>query len=125
MIEFQKKKRIRRVLYSPIVLLTLAIIFVILFRSSWGIYHKERLSSVNLEKEKIELEKLSLREKNLNSSLAYLKTEQGIENEIRSKFRVVKEGEKVAVIIDDEATTVPAQTATTTYNFWYRIFHWF
>lgn len=125
MIEYQKKKKVKRMLYSPIVLLLLAIIFVILFRSLWSVYKKEKVSDENLSKERIELEKLSLREKSLASALEYLKTEQGIESEIRSRFRLVKEGEQVAVIVDEEATDTQEQASTTNRGFWYRIFHWF
>ncbi|MEK7464000.1 MAG: septum formation initiator family protein [Patescibacteria group bacterium] len=124
MLEFQKKKKLRKILYSPIVLLLLAIIFILLFRGVWGVYKKNRLSVQNLEQERNELERFALREKNLAASLDYLKTDQGIESEIRAKFRVVKEGEQVAVIIDGQATGT-AQTATTTRGFWYRLFHWF
>jgi cell division protein FtsB len=122
MLEFQKKKQLRKILYSPIVLLLLAILFVLLFRGVWGVYQKERLSSQNLEKERNELAKLVDREKNLAASLDYLKTEQGVENEIRTKFRAVKDGEQVAVIIDSQATRT-AQSATTTRSFWYQLFH--
>lgn len=128
MIEFQQKKKIRKILYSPIVLIILFIILAILLRSLWGVYEKERISSENLSKEKNELEKLSIREKNLARALEYLKTDQGIENEIRSKFRVVKEGEKVAVIVGEDATNTKRQlstVSTTTPSLWYRILNWF
>lgn len=123
MLEFQKKKQLRKILYSPIVLLVFSIILVLLLKGVWGVYQKERLSAQNLEQEKGELEKLALREKNLAASLDYLKTDQGIESEIRTKFRVVKEGEKVAVILDNQASSAPV-VATTTHGFWYRLFHW-
>lgn len=122
MLEFQKKKKLRKILYSPAVLIILAIIFVLLLRGSWSIYKKANLSMQNLEKERIELEKLVLREKNLASSLDYLKTDQGIENEIRSKFRAVKEGEQVAVIVDEQNPTSSA-TTTKKHGFWYNLFH--
>lgn len=123
MLEFQKKKQLRKILYSPIVLLILAIIFVLLFRGVWGVYQKAHLSAENLEKERNELEKLALREKNLAASLDYLKTEQGVENEIRTKFRAVKEDEYVAVIVDPQASTTSTSTTTTKGGFWYRLFH--
>ena len=122
MLEFQKKKKLRKILYSPIVLLLLAILFVLLFRGVWGVFQKERISAQNLEKERNEFEKLVLREKNLAASLDYLKTDQGVENEIRTKFRAVKDDEQVAVIIDNQATGTE-QAATTTRGFWYRLFH--
>ena len=99
--EFRKKKKLKKIFYSPVILVILIVVFMILLKSVFGAYQKERLSSENLDKEKIELEKLSLRQKTLADSIEFLKTDQGVENEIRSKFRAVKEGERIAVIIDD------------------------
>lgn len=124
MYDFQQKKKIKKILYSPIVLLILAIIFVMLLRGVWGVYKKSQISYENLEREKNELNKLMAREKTLNSSIEYLKTEQGIEDEIRTKFRAVKDGEQVAVIIN-EGTTTPVSVATSTPSFWYKLFHLF
>lgn len=120
--EFQQKKKIRRILYSPIVLIILAIILIILIKGVWSVYNKERLSSENLEQERTELAKLENREKSLASSFDYLKTDQGIESEIRTKFRAVKEGEKVAVIVDEKTPTSSA-TTTQKHGFWYNLFH--
>ncbi len=123
MLEFQKKKKIRKILYSPVVLLLLAIILVLILRGFVGVYKKAKISAQSLERERIELDKLSSREKNLAASIDYLKTDQGIENEIRTKFRAVKDGEQVAVIIDNNATSVPV-IATSTPSLFYRLFHW-
>ena len=112
MLEFQKKKRIRKILYSPIVLLLLAIIFVLLFRGTWGVYKKE-------------IDKLISRQNSLTSSLDYLKTDQGVEGEIRSKFRAVKEGEKVSVIVDDQKSDSTSTASSTEEGFWSKFFNWF
>lgn len=125
MYDFQKKRKIRKILYSPIILLTLILLLVILIRGLFGVYKKAQLSARNLERERIELEKLISREKSLASSIDYLKTEQGIEDEIRTKFRVVKEGESVAVIVDKQPPVIPSvSTSTNAGNFWSRLFHW-
>ncbi|MES3030808.1 MAG: hypothetical protein V4697_00125 [Patescibacteria group bacterium] len=120
--EFQKKKKIRNWIYSPLTLLVLAILFIIIAKSLFGVYQKEKISAANLERERLELSKLTSREENLASSLEYLKTDAGIESEIRGKFRAVKEGEQVAVIIDGDASST-ATTSTSTRGFWYRLFH--
>ncbi len=120
--EFQQKKKLRKILYSPVTLILIAILFIFLLNSTWNVYGKDRLSRQNLEREKNELKKLILREENLASSLDYLKTDQGIENEIRSKFRVVKDDEKVAVIVDEQTPIV--STTTEKHGFWYDLFHW-
>ncbi len=125
MLEFQKKKRIRKMLYSPIILILLGIVLFILIKGVWGVYQKNKLSAQNLEREKTELEKLNQRQKNLASSIDYLKTDQGVEDEIRTKFRAIRDGEKVVVIVDNQAT-VTSETSTTTpeHGLFYKVFHW-
>ena len=122
MMEFHKKKKIRKMVYSPITLIILAIIFFILLKAAWGVYKKEYVSTGNLDKEKIELAKLQSRQKDLAQAISYLNTDEGIENEIRTKFRAVKEGENVAVIIDATATRTPEKVSTSR-GFWYNLFH--
>ena len=103
-------------------LVALAIILILLLRGVWGVYQKAGLSEANLARERIELERLKERENKLVESLDYLKTDQGIEGEIRTKFRAVKDGERVSVIIDDESATT-SQATTTPRGFWYNLFH--
>ena len=124
MLDFQKKKKIRKILYSPFVLITLFIITILISSGVISVYKKAKLSEENLEREKRELERLAIREKTLTSSINYLKTDQGIEDEIRTKFRAVREGEKVVVIIDNQPTTTSVINTSTTTSFWYRLFHW-
>ncbi len=112
MAEFNKKKTYRKYIYSPLVLLLLFILLLLLLKALWGVYSKERLSLTYLERERSELNRILDRKKELAQSVEYLKTDRGVEAEIRSKFRVVKEGEEVAVIVGDDP--VATTTATTT-----------
>ena len=127
MIEFQKRKRLKKIIYSPIILIILIIILFFIIKGTWNVYKKDRLSKLSLDREKIELQKIIDRENNLNNSIEYLKTEKGIESEIRSKFRAVKNGEKIAVIIDEESsTTIPIQISDAeSKNIFYKIIDWF
>lgn len=128
MLEFRQKKKIRRILYSPFTLIFLLIILLILLKSLFGAYNKAKLSTSNLEKEKNELQRLINREKILSSSIDYLKTDAGIENEIRNKFRAIKEGERVAVIVDDNANSTSTSSlvsTSTSSGFFGKIFNWF
>jgi cell division protein FtsB len=121
MVDFQTKKRIRKIMYSPLVLVILTIILLVLLSGVWGVYNKAKLSSANLERERNEVNKLTVRQQNLANSIDYLKTEQGVENEIRTKFRAVKEGEQVAVIVEDKQASTTS--TTTKKGFWYNLFH--
>lgn len=104
MFELQKKSKVKRIIQSPLALVFLCIILVILAKAAWRVYHKENLSRENLERQEAELLKLSSREEDLKKSIEFLKTEEGVESEIRSKFRLAKEGESIAVILDDGAS---------------------
>lgn len=129
MLEFQNKKKFKRILYSPLTLIALMVVLIVLGKATWNVYQKERLSFDHLERQKSELEKLALREKNLAQAIDYLKTDEGVEAEIRSKFRFAREGESIAVIIDPNASTAeiiaPVTQATTSPGFWKRVFGWF
>jgi cell division protein FtsB len=125
MIEFQKKNRVRRIVYSPVVLIFLLILLLLLLRGVLNVHNRAVLSKNNLKREQIELNKIVERERSLESSLEYLKTDQGIENEIRSKFRAVKEGEKLAVILDDNPATTTSTTTEQNTSLWNRIINWF
>lgn len=122
MLEFNKKKKLRKVLYSPFVLIVLSIVFVLLLRGVWGVYNKSKFSAENLLKDQGELSRLIEREKSLAASLDYLKTEQGIESEIRSKFRAVKDDEKLAVIIEDEKPVPASTTSSEKRGFWHKVY---
>jgi cell division protein FtsB len=106
MIEFEYKKKIKKRLYSKTVLLILFIIIIFLAQSTWSVYKKSSLSRQNMEKAKGDLMRLQNRHSTLSVEIEKLQTEQGIEEEIRNKYRLVKEGESVAVIIDGEDDNV-------------------
>lgn len=127
MSDFNKKKKYKKYLLSPFTLLFLLIILLVLLKAVFGVYKKERISIEYLEREKIELSKLVDRKKNLEDSVNFLKTEKGIENEIREKFRVAKEDESIALIIDDSTsgTSLFSTSTKTNKNFFQYIFGWF
>jgi cell division protein FtsB len=122
MVEFNRKKTYKKYIYSPFALLSLLFVFLVLLKALWGVYAKERRSAAYLEREQGEYSRVMDRKKELAQAVDFLKTDQGVEAEIRSKFRVVKEGEEVAVIIGDEATTTSVQATTTPPGFFKRIF---
>ncbi len=100
--EFSQKRRIRRYMYSFPVLIFLLIILFFIIKGSFGVYQKYSFSKNELKKSESELMVLEEKKTNLSEQVAHLDTETGIEKEIRSKFDVAKEGEKLIVIVDDE-----------------------
>lgn len=110
----KKKKSYTKVIYSPFTLFLIFLVFLVLLRALWGVYKKEVISAQYLQKEQEQLTAILSRQRELAQSVDYLKTDKGVESEIRSKFRVVREGESVAVIVDNDATTTSQIQATTT-----------
>jgi cell division protein FtsB len=124
MLEFQQKRKIRRILYSPVSLIALAVVAVVFARGAWNVYQKESASGDYLAQAQTELTKVSATDAQLAQSVASLQTEQGVEADIRQKFRVVKPGEQIAVIVDTSASDTPA-AATSTPGFWAWFRHFF
>lgn len=102
MLEFQERKRIRQIFYSRPTLIILVLLFVISSSSAYKMYEKARDTGNNLDKALKEQESLKMKEMELNGHLGQLKTESGVEKEIRKKFRVVKAGEGVIIVVGDK-----------------------
>ncbi|MDD5318661.1 MAG: septum formation initiator family protein [Candidatus Pacebacteria bacterium] len=119
--EFQEKRTARRRLYSKTTAVILLILIVLVGRGTWNIYQKERESALAAARAKAELTQLQTRQADLSKKLTYIKTDAGVEEEIRQDFQVAKEGEQVFVIVD--ASTSEA-SSTGSGGWWGQIWHW-
>ncbi len=81
-------------------LIILIILTFFLARGVWGVYVQERDTRITKNQRVAHLEELEGRESALQEELDRLDTERGVEEEIRRKFEVAREGEKVIVIVD-------------------------
>ncbi len=121
--EFEQKKKLRKVLYSRTIIFFLFLIVLFLARATWKVYKKEQITRHNLNQVADEYKRLEERELAIKSSVDYLQTDKGVESEIRSKFRAVKPGEQVAIIINDEVKKpVPPPIEKT---FWQKVLDFF
>lgn len=100
MFDFHEKRKIRNVLYSKLVLVLLVLVVGLLLYSVFGVFQKERETVVNKTERTKVLSELKERERLLDEEINRLSTERGVEGEIRSKFDVAREGERVVIIID-------------------------
>ncbi len=105
MLDFQQKRQIKKVIYSRVTIFILFVVVIFLARSTYSIYKKEQLSSANYNETKKEYDSLKERQTMLSSEISSLKTDTGIEEEIRSKFNVAKPGETVVVVVDNTASS--------------------
>lgn len=121
--DFQQKRQIRKLMYSPRVAFILLLIFVFLARGAWGAYTKERESRLNLKKIEQDYEKSLEREKFLLGEIERLNTEEGLEEEIREKFSVTKPGEEVVLVVESEESS--SNEIIEEEGFWSRFFGFF
>lgn len=101
LLEFQEQRRIRKLLHSRYVLVVLIILLLLVARAVWGIYVKYEKSLAITEKARADLMALEDRERQLALSIESLKTDEGKERELRDRFGVVKEGETLVVLVDN------------------------
>lgn len=102
MFDFHEKRKIRRYLFSkPAIGLVLGA-SVVLSISVYDRYVVSREMQMKLEEKYTELEKLEIRAETLGAKVEYLGDERGIEEELRSRFDVAKEGEQVVVLLDSK-----------------------
>jgi cell division protein FtsB len=121
--EFQEKRKIKKILYSKVVLFILIVLISILLFKVWDVYKKQSLAFYNLSKAAASLEGLQVREKMLLSEIQKLKTEAGAEAEIREKYGLVKPSEEVILIVDGDQGVDP-NSVSTPISFWQKVLDW-
>lgn len=111
--------RWQRFFYSPLAIVLCAVLTFLLLRSVWQVRLKQELVVSEKEAVESELKQLEERKKTLEANLQFLSTARSVEAEIRSKFFVAKEGEKViAVMPAKQATSGPATSTASWLQRW-------
>ena len=121
--EFQQRRKTRNFFYSRATQVVLLLLVVLLARSTWNVYQKSRESEARREIKEKELAELKSRAETLSREVARLNTPKGIEEEIREQFNVAKEGEQVAVILDEKNSTSTGEVQDE--GFWHSILRFF
>ena len=117
MAEF-KRKNSYNFWHSPIALIALFCLVILFMYNIIGLAKKEAETAKKKKLILAQIETLRSREENLSRDIEKLKTEQGIEETIRDKYQVVKEGEKMVVIIDDEENKSEIKELPKENSFW-------
>ena len=104
MSRLKNKNKIKKIIYSWFVLVLLLLVILLVGKGVWGVYQSEKISRQNKQFSEKRYNGLQDKSDLISSEIEVLETEKGVEAEIRDKFRVVKEGEQLAIIInsDDE-----------------------
>ncbi len=120
MIPFQERKKIRAIIYSKVFLIILVLILFGVGQGAWRVHKKADIARTERDFVAQSFADITVRTDELQSRLARIKSPTGIEEEIRQKFTVARQGEEVVIIVDenkekDNNREVP------TINFWQRM----
>lgn len=113
-LDFRERFRLRKIIYAKPTIIIMAIFAVLIFHSAWRMHEKSLDAISKRDKALEELHALETRKAELESDVARLSSDRGIEEEIRDRFMVAKEGEKVMIVVapkseDAHTVTVPLE----------------
>lgn len=122
MVQFGKKKNITDYLYTKPVIVILLIVLVFLVVSAYKRYQVERDMAERRHEAEQEQRDLMDRKVEIEAKVEYLEGERGIEEEVRKRFDVAKEGEQVVILLgedeDEDVEVVEKPIHKKWYQFW-------
>lgn len=98
--EFRSKQKTRNFLYSKVTILVMLFFVAMLVPGVYGIFKKVGESLKDRQAAERELADLEKREQMLVEKVNRSNTDRGLEEQIREKFNVAKEGESVIVLVE-------------------------
>jgi cell division protein FtsB len=120
MATFEKRKKFKHFLFSPLGVLVLGVIVIFLGFSVFSVFQKREEARTNANTAQYEV--LTLRESELKTQaeIDRLNTDAGVEEAIRNKYRAAKPGEGLVVITDDSrtASVAPATPVAQKKSWW-------
>ena len=123
---FQPKRGFRNIVYSRPVLVILGVLLIFFVWGVVGFMGKMTITTENkkiAENRVLDLQKEKVK---LSSDIAKLKTDSGVEESIRDKFGLAKEGEGLIVVEDDKnSTVVPKKDSGGFFSFLFFWKNWF
>lgn len=123
--EFKQRQKIKSRIYSKYTIALLVAILILLLNGTWGIFRKMNESKVKLEASQDKYESVKKRHEALDSQIKHLGTETGLEEEIRTRYNLSREGENVIVLVDNESNVDDSDANKDKNSFWSKMSSWF
>jgi len=98
--EYEQRQHPLRLLSRRLFSLVLLGLIVFTGVAVWNVYRKERETHEKREQAEMELQEMQSRKEELQAEIDYLRTDRGMEEELRKQFELGKEGEGLIVIVD-------------------------
>jgi len=99
---FQKRGKLKYIVQSKFFLIFLGIIIFVFIFNMFSFIGKMLETKENREIVEDRIEKLEESKEKFSTEIEKLKTENGIEENIREKFGLVKEGENMIMVVEDK-----------------------
>ncbi|OHA84272.1 MAG: hypothetical protein A2937_03420 [Candidatus Yonathbacteria bacterium RIFCSPLOWO2_01_FULL_47_33b] len=125
MLPFQERKQFRKILYSKASIFVVFVVFVFVARGAWHVHQKAEIARAERDGAVRVLAELQERNEALEASLGRLKSDQGIEDEVRQKYAVARPGEEVVVVVDDSGKKGKNGDEALQKSFWQRLVSFF
>ena len=127
MLDFHEKRKLKNIVYSKPTAAVLFVLAILLSMSVFERYKAERETAAKRAERAAELAELESRAAVLDAHVQRLQSDRGIEEEIRDRFEVARQGEEVVVIVgaadEPEDTTTPVHTEEVP-GFFSRLLFW-
>jgi cell division protein FtsB len=107
MFDFHEKRKIKSVLYSKVIVSVLIALSIALSFSVYNRFTTAEEMEARLNAHRATLVALEERAAMLQAKVEYLKNQRGVEEELRNRFDVAREGEKVVVLINKSPENTP------------------
>lgn len=111
-----------RLMWRRLVAVILLVLVVIAVRGVWGVYKKSQESHVLKIEAQAKLDDLKKREFELRTDISNLKSDRGVEAELRERYDLAAPGEGVVVIVDPPAP--PPEPKPTPFQRFKSMFSW-
>jgi cell division protein FtsB len=123
--EFKQRQKIKSRIYSKYTIAFLFIVLALLVNGTWGIFQKMTESKGKLEASEDRYESVKKRHEALDSQIKHLGTETGLEEEIRTRYNLSREGENVIVLVDNKDINDDSNANKDKGGFWSKMSSWF
>jgi cell division protein FtsB len=121
---FQKGGRLKHIMQSKLFLIFLGIVILAFFFNMFSFVNKMEETAKNRKIVEDKITELEKSKEQFNSDIGKLKTEAGVEENIRNKFGLAKDGENMILITDDKSQIETPQKSNLE-SFWSTIKNWF
>lgn len=108
-------------MYSRGMLIGLGIIVLFLGNATWSVYKKWGEAKENRKLDESALTALAAREKHLSAENKRLGSDRGVEEELRKRFGVAKDGEEVFIVVNPKSSDNAGGGGTKEKSLWQKL----